>query len=175
MRRDRSAQLSIYPVILPALSGVCKEKAMNWWNDSSQPRCNPSAGEKWAQVVAQRDFGPGPFDFSSAGYEKLRLSRKKRNFCHPASPRAAPITSSSPGPVVGITRRLSSLLVASQINVLRFPARSPTDGARSSSRQRGAWRDFLLAQTILLAGPRIAEPCALEVADIDLANGVLAI
>ena len=74
-----------------------------------------------------------------------------------------------------MSRRLPSLLTASEIDALLFAARSAADSARSPSKQLGAWRDFVMVQTGLLAGPRVAELCALEVTDIDMVGAVLSI
>jgi site-specific recombinase XerD len=74
-----------------------------------------------------------------------------------------------------MSRRLPSILTTSEIDALLAAARAAADAARTPARQQATWRDFVMIQTGLLAGPRVAELCALEVADIDLAGAVLAI
>lgn len=70
---------------------------------------------------------------------------------------------------------LPSVLTVSEIDALVVAARAAADAARTPTKQLGAWRDFVMIQTGLLAGPRVAELCALEVSDIDLAGAVLRI
>jgi len=49
------------------------------------------------------------------------------------------------------------------------------DQATSPGKRFAARRDFAMIQTGLLAGPRVAELCALEVTDVDLDAGLLMI
>jgi site-specific recombinase XerD len=74
-----------------------------------------------------------------------------------------------------MSRRLPSILTTPEIESLLLASRAAADTASTASKQRTAWRDFVMIQTGLLAGPRVAELCALEVSDIDLAGVVLAI
>jgi integrase/recombinase XerC len=70
---------------------------------------------------------------------------------------------------------LPSVLTTSEIEALLTAALASTNAARTPSKQQAAWRDFVMIETGLLAGPRVAELCGLEVADIDLAGAMLAI
>ncbi len=72
-------------------------------------------------------------------------------------------------------RHLPVILTSSEIDALLRAARHTADHARTSSKQLGAWRDFVMVQTGLLAGPRVAELCGLTITDVDLAGAVLMI
>ena len=74
-----------------------------------------------------------------------------------------------------MSRRLPSILTTSEIEALLVAARAAADAACRPARQQTTWRDFVMVKTGLLAGPRVAELCALEVTDIDLTGAVLAI
>lgn len=71
--------------------------------------------------------------------------------------------------------RIPIVLTLPEIDALVLEARSAADRARTPAAALGAWRDFVMVQTGLLAGPRVSELCDLEVTDIDLAGAVLAI
>lgn len=74
-----------------------------------------------------------------------------------------------------MSRRLPSILTSPEVETLLTCARAAADAARTPVKQLAAWRDFVMIQTGLLAGPRVAELCALTVPDVDLAGAVLAI
>lgn len=74
-----------------------------------------------------------------------------------------------------MSRRLPVILNAAEIDSLRVVAREAVNSARTPKKQLLAWRDFVMIETGLLAGPRVSELCNLEVTDIDLAGAVLAI
>ena len=85
------------------------------------------------------------------------------------------ITSAASANLPGMSRRLPSILTPSEIDALLTAARAAADAACRPARQHATWRDFVMVQTGLLAGPRVAELCCLEVTDIDLTGAVLAI
>lgn len=70
-------------------------------------------------------------------------------------------------------RRLPTVLTPKEIDALLATARSLADSARTPSKQLCAWRDFVMIETGLLAGPRLAELCKLEVFDADLDGATL--
>lgn len=72
-------------------------------------------------------------------------------------------------------QRLPVPLKPSEIDALCTVARDEASFASTPTKRLAAWRDFVMVQTGTLAGPRIAELCALEVPDADLAAGMLAI
>ena len=72
-------------------------------------------------------------------------------------------------------KRLPVPLKPAEIQALLLKAREEADGAKTPSKQMGAWRDFVMIQTGLLAGCRVSELCKLQVEDIDLPGAVLAI
>ena len=72
-----------------------------------------------------------------------------------------------------MARRLPVVLTQAEITSLLAAARAATNAARTPKKQLTSWRDFAMIQTGILAGPRVAELCALKVPDIDLAGAVL--
>lgn len=70
-------------------------------------------------------------------------------------------------------RRLPVILTADEVNSLLSTAREAANKASTEGRQYRAWRDFVMVQTGVLAGPRVAELCALEIGDVDLVGAVL--
>lgn len=72
-------------------------------------------------------------------------------------------------------RVLPAILNADEIDSLLAAALEAANVARTPSKQAVAWRDFVMIQTGLLAGPRVSELCKLEVTDVDLASAVLSI
>lgn len=74
-----------------------------------------------------------------------------------------------------MSRRLPVILTAAESDALLLAARASADGAKTPSKRHVAWRDFVMIQTGLLAGPRVSELCDLRVMDIDLAGATLAI
>lgn len=71
--------------------------------------------------------------------------------------------------------RLPHQLNADQLGRLLTTARDAADNAKTPTKQLAAWRDFVMIQTGLLAGPRVAELCGLRVEDVDLGAGNLSI
>jgi site-specific recombinase XerD len=67
-------------------------------------------------------------------------------------------------------RHLPQILTDAEIDSLLAAARAAADLAATSTPKKlhAAWRDFVMIQTGLLAGGRVAELCNLEVANIDL-------
>ena len=74
-----------------------------------------------------------------------------------------------------MSRRLPVILTSAEIAALLNAARSAADAARTPTKQLAAWRDFIMIETGMRAGPRIAELCSLQVPDIDLVGAVLMI
>lgn len=70
-------------------------------------------------------------------------------------------------------RRLPVILTAAEVDSLLSEARSAVNKANTDGRQYRSWRDFVMIQTGVLAGPRVAELCSLEVSDVDLVGAVL--
>jgi site-specific recombinase XerD len=74
-----------------------------------------------------------------------------------------------------MSRRLPSLLTLPEIAALLIAARDAADNARTPIKRTCAWRDFVMIQLALLAGPRVAELCDMSVEDVDLVGAVLSI
>jgi integrase/recombinase XerC len=72
-------------------------------------------------------------------------------------------------------RRLPAPLKPKEAAELVTQACAAADNATTPVKRLAARRDFAMIQTGLLAGPRIAELCSLEVTDIDLDAAVLMI
>jgi len=72
-------------------------------------------------------------------------------------------------------RRLPVILKPKEAAALVAQACAIADRAASPGKRFAARRDFVMIQTGLLAGPRVAELCALEVTDVDLDGGILMI
>lgn len=74
-----------------------------------------------------------------------------------------------------MSRRLPSVLTAAELQSLLREAQEAVNTAKAPSKQFGAWRDFCMIQIGWLAGPRVAEMCALRVANVDLVGGSISI
>jgi len=72
-------------------------------------------------------------------------------------------------------RKLPVVLTVSEAESLLLAARNSVNDARTASKQLCAWRDFVMVQTGLLAGCRVAELCDLNVENVDLGGATLAI
>ena len=72
-------------------------------------------------------------------------------------------------------RRLPVPLKPTEAAALVTQACAVADKAPTPAKQFAARRDYAMIQTGLLAGPRVAELCALEVTDIDLDGSVISI
>jgi len=72
-------------------------------------------------------------------------------------------------------RRLPVILTPRESEALLAAACDAASSASTPTKQLAAWRDFVMVQTGLLAGLRVAELCDLTVPDIDLAGAVLAV
>jgi len=70
-------------------------------------------------------------------------------------------------------RRLPVILTFDEVNSLISAALNAANGANTEGRRYRSWRDFVMVQTGVLAGPRVSELCDLEVSDIDLVGAVL--
>jgi site-specific recombinase XerD len=102
----------------------------------------------------------------------MRLSDRKRIFHRPPiSATIACMSETKPKR----KRRLPVILKPKEAAALVTQACAASDNAETPVKQFAARRDFAMIQTGLLAGPRIAELCALEVTDIDLEGAVLMI
>lgn len=74
-----------------------------------------------------------------------------------------------------MSRRLPVILSLPETDSLLDAARAATNDARTPAKSLAAWRDFVMVQTGILAGPRVAELCSLRVQNVDLAGAVLSI
>jgi len=72
-----------------------------------------------------------------------------------------------------MSRRLPAVLTPEEVEQLLQTARSEAEQARTPAKRLATWRDFVMVQTGVLAGPRVAELCSLAVSDIDLAGAVI--
>jgi len=70
---------------------------------------------------------------------------------------------------------LPVILTPQEAASLLTTARSAADDASTPSKQLSAWRDFVMVETGLLAGPRVSELCDLKVNNVDLAGATLSI
>lgn len=74
-----------------------------------------------------------------------------------------------------MSKRLPVVLTQAETDAIILAARNAADNARTAKKQWAAWRDFVMVQTGLRAGPRVSELCNLTLSDVNLANAVLAI
>lgn len=74
-----------------------------------------------------------------------------------------------------MSRRLPLFLTSAEVDALLKAARDAADNARTPGKRLCAWRDFVMVQTALLAGPRVSELCDLKVENVDLGGAMLAI
>ena len=72
-------------------------------------------------------------------------------------------------------RRLPVVLSTEERAALLKTACNAAGDAGTPAKQRAAWRDFVMIQCGLMAGPRVAEMCNLKVTNIDLVGAVLSI
>lgn len=72
-------------------------------------------------------------------------------------------------------RKLPVVLKPDEVEALLKAARAAAEDARTPAKQFATWRDFVMVETVLKAGPRVAELCSLEVADVDLTGAILSI
>jgi site-specific recombinase XerD len=72
-------------------------------------------------------------------------------------------------------RALPLSLTPGEATSLLAQACAAADGARTPVKAEAARRDYVMIQTGLLAGPRLAELCNLKVVDVDLSSAVLEI
>lgn len=72
-------------------------------------------------------------------------------------------------------RRLPVPLKPAETASLITQACIAADKATTPAKELAARRDYAMIETALLAGPRVAELCALEVGDIDLTSAVISI
>jgi site-specific recombinase XerD len=72
-------------------------------------------------------------------------------------------------------RSLPTVLVPTEATSLLSHARATANSAKTPVKLLAAWRDLAMIATGLLAGPRVAELCALTVVNVDLDGAVLMI
>lgn len=68
-------------------------------------------------------------------------------------------------------RHLPEPVSKNEIEKILAAALSAVNDAKTPKKQWCSWRDFVMIQTGLYAGPRVAELCALKVIDVDLGSG----
>lgn len=67
-----------------------------------------------------------------------------------------------------MARRIPKILTPAEVDSLLAAARDFVNAATTQKKQIAAWRDFVMIQTGLLAGPRVAELCDLHVIHAEL-------
>lgn len=72
-------------------------------------------------------------------------------------------------------RRLPKILTSEEIDALMRAAIAAVNDARTETKQRAAWRDFVMLHVGLLAGCRVSELCNLRLENIDLDGATIAI